>query len=141
MVTKAEALANLTTPIDDDLIGKINALSNDDSDLPSDLLQEYQAAIKPVEVPDPPADPPAPSGDYTVEEVTVTDNRGADKVFKVEKTGGSEQYLVFKKADRTAGEIVMTGGQKKSKSQKRGGKKQRQTKRKMGGRRRSNRRR
>jgi hypothetical protein len=91
----------------------------------------------------PPADTPASTGDYTVEEVNVSDDRNADKVFKVEKNGGSEQYLVFKKNDKTdvTKLFVLTGGQKNSKSQKRGGKKQRQTKRKMGGRRRSNRRR
>jgi hypothetical protein len=154
-VTKEQALeelAKLTSPKPEELIEKITDLPNDDSELTEPTLTQYNEAIKPAEGPPadagtpPPADagtpPPAGTGDYNVEEVTtISEKRGADKVFKVDQVSGNAQYLVFKKADKTTGNIVMTGGQKNSKSQKRGGKKQRQTKRKMGGRRRSNRRR
>jgi len=75
-------------------------------------------------------------GEYKVtkdDELIPRINNAID-AYRVQK--GVDEYFVFK------GPLnAMTGGQKKSKSQKRGGKKQRQTKRKMGGRRRSNRRR
>jgi hypothetical protein len=76
------------------------------------------------------------TGGYQIKkDDTITSKvAGAKEAYRVQK--GVDEYFVFKGSLN-----AMTGGQKKSKSQKRGGKKQRQTKRKMGGRRRSNRRR
>jgi hypothetical protein len=75
-------------------------------------------------------------GEYKVTKADELKQKIGNATDAYRVTKGDDEYFVFK------GHLnAMTGGQKKSKSQKRGGKKQRQTKRKMGGRRRSNRRR
>ena len=51
MVNKADALGNLTSPKDEELIKKITELP-DDSELTEPILAEYVKAIKPAEGPD-----------------------------------------------------------------------------------------
>ena len=152
-LTKKQALEALNAiqppnELIDPIINRINTNVTDDEDVINDvsIINEYNAAI----AKGPGGGPPSPSaGGPDAQGFTETDGykikkeddaikgkvTNATDAFRVQKD--NNEYLVFK------GQVLspMTGGQKKSKSQKRGGKKQRQTKRKMGGRRRSNRRR